>query len=569
MIHLALTDSHLYCVQWTKTEADIFLTSLEVISFQHPLGDALQSETEFVSVFSSALNQLNESGLLESEDVFVTLPDHWTKIQILSLDREMSEADGLDLANWTIHQRWGESYSKNSTLFGRFFNKNKLSIFSLSLLSKCIEPVKLSLISAGANPIWMGTESSVFYGMSPQNGCVVLTPDTGLYLYAIYENADFGFGKCRMLKGGWHYSNQIGQNPEEILKNKTIYISDILSGKRKKHFENSNFVEITPFMEMISEGIIIPKEFSTHIQIVSTAVILGSVQEVTLNLFDSPGLQPYSYEEKIVTPTNRIEKKEKRRRKKKNFSLKKSNFQSFFTVLITLIILLAFVGIVYYKNVGLKPSISEMPSTQDSLYEHTKNQDSKKINLKSPEVIDKYYEKSQSILTNVIRVFQFIPIENIVFLSLSNGTLKLELTGGEVMDVSLDSIGQVSSYSLTEIPCCGGYKHGYLIDTKDFPELYSYLIADVDSILKYFESDSTLLSLKTYRIRQVENFLQHPVVLRVSTLSKITEFLTLFKNLPNNIAVEKISYYSKVDKHIEKATFYISLFEPAPKINTE
>ena len=78
----------------------------------------------------------------------------------------MSEADSWELSKWTIGQRFIKEDDSSDEFFGKAFSENRKNIFSLKVSSVLTERLKISIQELGGNPVWMGTESSAFYGLN-------------------------------------------------------------------------------------------------------------------------------------------------------------------------------------------------------------------------------------------------------------------------------------------------------------------------------------------------------------------------------------------------------------------
>lgn len=572
MIHFALTDSHLLSVQWTRTDGEFILTSIVSKPFQHSLSEVWNSESEFVSVFGACLHQLKEETNLEREKVLITVPDEWCRSVSVPVDIDMTGVDGWDLARWTIKQRWGIN---NLTYIGRHFETDPATVFGISIPRKIIEPLKLSISEQGATILWLGTESSVFYGLSPVDGCTVLVPEGSGYRYYSYSQKGFGAGTARFLKGAWVSNNRMGNPLENDLGPYPLLVTGELSPKRKQHFSNLKPRIIQPFENVNLEGASLPEDVSEFLLVISTAIIQGDCYKVSLNLLGEPGLQPYEYDPPLEinrkAKESSITTKEKPRALKKPIPVKRVKKQIVLPAIITFVILGIFSGIIYYNNyynapveLEVKPIIIEEPET-------IKLENTSKETPIYPPLISGYNRKSQSIINSVTRVMNTFNQSRITFISISNGTLKLDMIGDQIMDSPVATLGEVSAYELSEINCCGGYKHGYVIDTSVNPMEFQYLDkwADMGDLDNIFAFDSTFITVKKLSPRPQLNFVQNPIKLRVTSLNYIIQVLTRLKRVGDNVALEKFVYTSNPESPQPTAIFYLSIFQKTPRSESD
>ena len=104
----------------------------------------------------------------------------------------MSEADGWELSKWTLSQRYTNEASSSDEFFGRFFTEKNKNIFSLKVSSLLTETIKISIQEMGGNPLWMGTESSAFYGLNPKRGITLLINNKSGYEYYHFSKKNCG-----------------------------------------------------------------------------------------------------------------------------------------------------------------------------------------------------------------------------------------------------------------------------------------------------------------------------------------------------------------------------------------
>ena len=77
----------------------------------------------------------------------------------------MSDADGWEYSKWSINQRNVATDNLTYEYFGRAFISETKSIFSIRVSSVLCESLKMSIQEMGGEPVWMGTESSAYYGL--------------------------------------------------------------------------------------------------------------------------------------------------------------------------------------------------------------------------------------------------------------------------------------------------------------------------------------------------------------------------------------------------------------------
>ena len=186
MIHLSISESHLLCLQWSIKNGKPFLLSVSNKVLPKPLSILEQSENEIISVINAGLHLIREDIPFEGEQVYVTIPDKFTNSVLVSSDEDMTENDTWDYALWTIRQRW--SSDKKNENFGRSFGNNSNELFAISVSTTFTEPIKMAILELGGDPIWMGTESSVFFGLNPEKGCTVFNIEKNSYKSVSYTH---------------------------------------------------------------------------------------------------------------------------------------------------------------------------------------------------------------------------------------------------------------------------------------------------------------------------------------------------------------------------------------------
>ena len=235
MIHLAISDSHLFCAQWTDKDGKPLLSSISYKSLPRSLTLLNSVESEIVSVLNAGLHLIREDVPFEGEKVFVTIPDGFTQSVFVPFEQDMTENDGWSFAKWTLNQRW--STDKNHEYFGRSFGENNRHVYAVRVSSTFTEPIKMAIQELGGEAYWMGTESSTFFGLNPEKGCTVFQIEKTGYNYHQYSQSEFQNGTARFLKGEWvlHAANG-SSNPKGAFKGHLLAAGK-LSDQRKAHFK--------------------------------------------------------------------------------------------------------------------------------------------------------------------------------------------------------------------------------------------------------------------------------------------------------------------------------------------
>ena len=97
----------------------------------------------------------------------------FTNSVLVSSDEDMTENDTWDFAVWTIQQRRSLQI-QNLKILDVLLVNNSSHIFAISVSTTFTEPIKMAILELGGEAVWMGTESSVFFGLNPEKGCTVL-----------------------------------------------------------------------------------------------------------------------------------------------------------------------------------------------------------------------------------------------------------------------------------------------------------------------------------------------------------------------------------------------------------
>jgi len=243
VIHLAISDSHLLCAQWFVKDGRQILTSFSYKALPRPLDVFNHSESEIISVLNAGLHLIREDILFEGDKVYVTIPDDYCKSVMVSVDSDLTENDGWEFAQWTINHRWPTQGSFQ--YYGRSFPGKSQSVFAVRVPTIFIEPIKLAIQELGGDPIWMGTESSAFFGLYPETGCTIFLPTSNGYRYYQYSQDYFQNGTARYIKNLWKLHSMVGSHLEGDVFKENLLFAGKLSEKRKANFKGRKIKQLT------------------------------------------------------------------------------------------------------------------------------------------------------------------------------------------------------------------------------------------------------------------------------------------------------------------------------------
>ncbi len=564
MIHLAISDSHLLCAQWSVKDGRPLLTSFSYKTLPRPLSVLKNSDTEIISVLNAGLHLIREDIPFEGNQVYVTIPDDYCQSVLVALDSEMTENDGWEFAQWTLNQRWQSDNSYE--YFGRSFDGKTKSVFALRVATLFTEPIKLAIQELGGEAVWMGTESSAFYALSPEKGCTVFHPKTNGYRYYHYSQNSFQSGTARFLKEEWILHPRVGSETGQDAFKGQLIVAGQLSDKRKTHFKGRRIKQLTALEGVIVEGAIIPKEIREEDLYVLTAIATGSIQGVALNLFGRLGLQKYAYEKPVVAEKPKVlppkpEKKTAVKTKPKPKLKKKRN------ILQPALYLFFFATIGFMLIYDQKPELLRL-TPQNAIVESPQVDEANPVKFVSPVELEEstalkevpdFLVKSQSLISTAIRAIELSGTHQILLLSMSDGRMDLELVGSKTMDAPIDSIGDVLNYSLRQVNGENQFKHGYLVN---YPSV-SRSAMQTEFSLEEFQSYVLNIAqsfLKVLDPIERENRTQIPVIARISGAENINQILLKFSSAGKNLALEKFVYTVNSENMRPLAIFYISLY---------
>jgi hypothetical protein len=559
LIHLAISDSHLLCAQWSEKEGQPLLTSLSYKKLPRSLSALNISKTEIISVLNAGLHLIREDVPFEGDKVYVTIPDHYCQSAMVPLESELTENDGWEFAEWTIMQRWANS--GQFEFFGRFFERRIKSVYAIRVSTIFTEPIKLAIQELGGEAVWMGTESSVYFGLNPEKGCTVFYPSTNGYQYFQYSQDSIQSGTARFLKDEWKIHPLAGSDVvKDVFKGKLLF-SGKLTDKRKANFKGFKIKQMAAFAGLSLERDMVPsgaKEEELH---ASTAIATGTIKGVALNFFDKPGLQKFEYEKPISVKKKKPKVKESVKKKPKKYKAKKNiNF------------LQPLLSLFFFVTIGTMIAIDQKPELFDPILKYkenffekvdksTQNAGKKEFveaSKISPKNESEYLLKSQSLISISNQIFALSGEYQILFFSISDGRIDLELIGTKLMDAPIDTLGDVLNYSLRQVNGDEMYKHGYLVN-------YSYS----DSI--EIESEYSLKKIQSYIEGINHSFVkmmdpierndgvQVPIIVRIEGLENINQLLSELSMNGNNVALEKLVYTNNLENINPSAIFYLSL----------
>ena len=573
MIHLSISESHLLCLQWTIKNGKPFLLSVSNKVLPKPLSILEQSENEIISVINAGLHLIREDIPFEGEQVYVTIPDKFTNSVLVSSDEDMTENDTWDYATWTIKQRW--SSDKKIENFGRSFGDNSNELFAISVSTTFTEPIKMAILELGGDPIWMGTESSVFFGLNPEKGCTVFNIEKNSYKYYHYSQSTFQSGTAKFLKGDWKLHALNGsENVKTVFKGQLLAAGK-LSEKRKAHFKGRRIKQLVSLSGINYEADILPPDVKEENLYIFSALATGNIQGVSINFFDQPGIQPFNYEKKaIIKETEDLKvKPQVKNRKKSKKKIKDGMFTKvflyvFFFGTITSMLLFDQRPELFKKYLFKINEISlSVFSSSDSLSDSIKiDEEEYKIpKIVEPKTINvsEFSINSQILVTSALKTLSLTDSYEIILLSLSGGNMDLEILGGKTMNAPIDSIGDVLNYSLRQVPGESRFKHGYLVQYKNSSKIFiEGTSVEADSLKQYIENIQNSLFKELDPIDK-NSKIQIPIIIRLNGDNYIQTFLNYILSKSKNLALEKFVYKGKSLESLPTAVFYMSIYNPS------
>jgi len=499
------------------------------------------NDKELIAQINSALQLAKKQLSFEGEKVFVTIPDNLCNTSFVYCDEEMSETDGWEFSKWTLDQRYSSEENSTNEYFGRLFKGEVDSVYSLRVSSLLSETIKMSIQEMGGDPVWMGTESSAFYGLNPNRGVTLFLNDKSGYEYFHYSKNCFLNGTAKFSKDKWKLSSTDGSYNEKDIFKGQIVIPGKLSYRRKSHFKGKRIRQVEAFKNIKKNDVKIPKEVKNNDLYISTAIINGNVYGSSLNFFDSPGLQ--EYDDKKTIPE--ISKEKNKQKKRKPLKKKKTNnFQQIFAYLF---FFAALTAVIFreklpeiYETIEVEVRNFIDPKVPQTTQETPLNKSAERL---YSEFQKKSFIKSQSTVNAIAKIFNSIEMKNIINIEAMKGEINLEFLDLKSTNVPVDTIGNILNYSLRQIGGLEQYKHGYLIQ---YPVFRNELI-NLDDYISLNQLENALASLNNLDIKKFDvlylNAVEYiPLVLSSTNLSTALQILSYLETTGSNLVLEKFIY---------------------------
>ena len=548
MIHLLVSNKHIQCIKWDHENGKPFLSSISYEPYKSKKLSDKPTDKELINEINTVLQLQKKRFSFEGEQVYVTIPDDFCSTCIVYPDEEMSEADGWELSKWTIGQRYTNDEGSNDEFFGRFFTEKNKNVFCLKVSSLLTETIKISIQEMGGNPLWMGTESSAFYGLNPNRGITLLLNNKSGYEYFHFSKNSFTNGFAKFTKNNWKLSSSDGSiNESDIFKGQII-IPGKLSYRRKSHFEGKRIRQVEPFKNIKKNDVKIPKELTVYSQAISSALIRGNVLGHSLNFFKNPGLQDIVEQKEDTADTVPLNINNKKR--KKLSKKKKSNFQQFFAYLF---FFGALTAVIFrdqlpqiYENIE-KEVLEFLTPPQAVLIDNEipSNVTSEIIDFNQVDFI-----RSQSLAHSLYNLTSAIASDQIIRFEGGKGKIDVTLTGSKNSLFPVDTIGNILNYSLRQIEGKDLYEFGYLIQYE--PYLNDNLNPDdYISLNQLRDNFETIIGLEVKMLDPYSiNALEHtPIIITSSNVSAIKDALAYILSSGSNLVLNKATMnISNIDK---------------------
>ena len=548
MIHLLVSNKHIQCIKWDHENGKPFLSSISYEPYKSKKLSDKPTDKELINEINTVLQLQKKRFSFEGEQVYVTIPDDFCSTCIIYPDEEMSEADGWEPSKWTIGQRYTNDEGSNDEFFGRFFTEKNKNVFCLKVSSLLTETIKISIQEMGGNPLWMGTESSAFYGLNPNRGITLLLNNKSGYEYFHFSKNSFTNGFAKFTKNNWKLSSSDGSiNESDIFKGQII-IPGKLSYRRKSHFEGKRIRQVEPFKNIKKNDVKIPKELTVYSQAISSALIRGNVLGHSLNFFKNPGLQDIVEQKEDTADTVPLNTNNKKR--KKLSKKKKSNFQQFFAYLF---FFGALTAVIFrdqlpqiYENIE-KEVLEFLTPPQAVLIDNEipSNVTSEIIDFNQVDFI-----RSQSLAHSLYNLTSAIASDQIIRFEGGKGKIDVALTGPKNSFFPVDTIGNILNYSLRQIEGKDLYEFGYLIQYE--PYLNDNLNPDdYISLNQLRDNFETIIGLEVKMLDPYSiNALEHtPIIITSSNVSAIKDALAYMLSSGSNLVLNKATMnISNIDK---------------------
>lgn len=579
MIYLGINDNHLLCAQWVNEDGKLLLTSVTKKPFQKSIFDSSRTENEIISDINGTLHLIREEISFGGEKVYVTVPDSYCNSALVSFDNDMTENDGWEFSKWTVDQRWPTD--EPVEYFGRSFVSTSNDIYAIRVPTTFTEPLKLAIQELGADTTWMGTESSVFFGLNPNLGNTVFFVKDNGYRYFSYTVKLFQDGFARFYKNDWKLDVLNGATSSKDVFKGALVTAGKLSYRRKKHFEDLRTTNFESLSNINVEADIVPKSISEFSLLVLSAVIKGSVVGVAINFFDLPGIQEYRYSKdkdlEKTTKSKSARKKIKKRSKNKDRNFLKFMLYIFFFSMIGSVVVYdqkpeLFSNLLnlakdktsqVFHNLSSKvfsPVENSEPLSDDvkllDSQEDIVSTISSESTDSSNEIAPDFLINSRSLISSVINTLNLYEDYNLLLLSGSGGKIDLEFLGKKSLIVPVDSIGDVLNYSLRQVSGEDQYKHGFLVkySAVSIPNESNSKV-NIDD-LKFLTSSMKKVLLKTLPPIFDSSYKRTPVILRVEGFDNIMKILNyLSTNGDSNTTLDKF-VFKTFENNLDPSAFY-------------
>jgi len=571
VIYLSFNESSLLCSVWSQQNDKPFLTQITLIPLTGDLDAARGDDSKFNAILEQAFKALSSEIQLDGHDAYVTIPDYWAHHDFTEVDANMGLDDSWEFILWQKDQRLGEKAIDYLTYAENIQGNVKHVVHLPTLL---MSDIKLSISEYGAEPIWLGTESMAFTGPTKRTYGVISEAGNGYDLFVIKGNGLYA-GSARQVKGEWKVSKSFGfkSDLEEILsiykktprKNLSpVYTLDRLSEKKQSHWSNNKLQHIKPFDKVSVENADDLDKMPYHLLAIQSILFDDKFSRSNMNLFSSAGLiekiEAPQIEEKTIQQKDKVKTKIKESGKKKKVKKRKSfDLQNVVVVLTTIIILLSFAMSIY-----LKKSENQTVPKHDVIVQKIIPQEEKVKSVNEqlhifPQPLMDIMQNSISMMKGMKYVFEKFPFKNVIFLSVSERDLQLEIVNGEEIGVDLLPLGSMINYNVKGIECCEGFKHFY-----DFllPETSEILSTEIDST-ESLQASFSNLNVQVEKLDSIDKgkFKQTPYILKANSEEKMKAAFSVLLQQNHNISLRKAVVKTNPESRESQSVFYISVFE--------
>ena len=572
MIHLAITENYLICAKWRSVDGKNYLSTLAHEAFSESLLKSDRTVSDIVSDIDSVIQLVRKEIAFEGEKVFVSIPDEFCHSALVPLDKEMTENDGWEFAKWTINQRWPEN--GDFEYFGRYFDINDRTVFAIRLSRAFADPLKIAIQELSCDTIWMGTESSAFFGLNPKRGSTVIYPMKSGYRYYTYSPNSFHSGTARHYDNSWLITPHNGSSLIKDIFKGQIFILGALSSRRKKHFGSKRIVQLSTLSGFIIEGNVFPKNLKNEDQdklFVLTPVANGLITGTALNFFNQPGFQKYIFAEpetslpiknldnkledkSIIENKIKVRKKIKSSKKKGNF--KKNLLYLFFFFVITLVIIREYLPDWYSKIKNyISIEVQKNKNTIELLPVEAKSIATSKVSPLDLRLLD-----SQSLIFTAKSFFNMFSTDQISSFSIDKNKVDIEYISSKDSKLVKDSMGDILNYSLRQVSGKESFLHGYLIS---YPKIDLIPIREISTFdsLKVFASSLNPSIFKSLEPINLGAYIKTPLIVKIDSYSNTRIFLDHLELNSSNIFLEKLTYEIFNSSIGKSSVFFISVYD--------